>query len=110
MLTRRFHGPNAVIEGERYGLYLLFENPHLINWIHTCYSVASHEFSNPNNAIFEYNLELRKVTQHTMFSKFISDLVYYSNIKNIPFDGSISFKSNLISFVLTLLLFMALRF
>lgn len=103
MLTRRFHGPNAVIEGERYGLNLLFENPHLIYWINTCYSVADHEFSNPTNAIFEYNLELKRVTQHTIFSKSIADLVYYSNMNNIPYSASINFKSNIVSLMVTII-------
>lgn len=103
MLTRRFYGPNAVVEGERYGLNLLLKNPHLLYWIPICYRTADHEFQNPSKSSFEYNYELKRVTQHTIFSKFISDLVYYSKKENLPFDLSLNFKTNMISFIFLIL-------
>jgi hypothetical protein len=106
MLIQRFKGPNAVLEGERFGLSLVSKNPHVAHWLPVCYNVADHEFKNPINAIFEYNHLLNKVTKHTIFSKYISDIVYYSNIKNIP----LNINSDLISiffaalFILTIYL------
>ncbi|TLY46829.1 MAG: hypothetical protein E6K54_07975 [Gammaproteobacteria bacterium] len=79
-----YYKSDAVVEGERYGLHLIKENPHVINWLPTAYHVASVEFENPENAVFGYNSHLGVVTKHTLFSKFISDLVFYSEYKNLP--------------------------
>lgn len=106
MLTRRFHGPSAVVEGERHGLNLLLKHPHLIYWIPVCYEVANHEFQNPSHSIFEYNFELNRITKHTQFSKYISDLIYYTNIENMPYRIS----SNVIAFIATVLIYLLAYF
>lgn len=110
MVTKRFHGSSAVTEGERFGLNIVLKYPHLIYWIPTCYNIANHDFSNPNRAIFEYNFELKNVTRHTMFSNCIGDFLHYTNIKNIPFGSSMIFKSNIISFLITILLWYIIYF
>lgn len=99
MSNRVFNGPDAITESEKYGLKLLLKNPQLVHWIPIVYNIARHEFDNPTNTRFQYDSNLNKVLKHTTFSKFISDLSYYSDIKNIPF----SFHGvNVVSIIFTL--------
>lgn len=84
MLTRLYYGPDAVSEGERYGLKLINKNKHLAQWLPLAYNVAKLEFMDPRHIYFEYNLYLDVVTKHTTFSKFILELVYYSHLGNLP--------------------------
>lgn len=84
MLSKLFVNSDAVAEGERFGLHLMKENPHLSNWLPIAYHVSSSEFKNPRGSVFEYNVVLNTVTKHTQFSKFISDLIYNYDIKNMP--------------------------
>jgi len=84
MLSRTYYKKDAVVEGERYALNLLKEYPHVKEWLPLAYEVSRAQFENPTDAIFEYNLILDVITRHTIFSKFVFDLIFYSDYRNLP--------------------------
>lgn len=78
---------DAVTVGEKYGLHLLSQHPHLLRWLPIAYEYSDFEFKNPSGAVFEINALTKRVVKHTSFSKFIYDTVYYADIENMPDIG-----------------------